>query len=131
MQRPFPATTFAGIGYLLMKTANFAIKNVPDVDTRTYEVAVKAGDSLDKIARTQGSTVEVMKKLNQTAHTLRPGRVLKYQKASLKKVIVGWKPITTSSIAVYYNGGGDSLYAKKLDYALSLVRKGKAAVCAQ
>lgn len=41
----------AGIGYLLMRMANFKIKSVPDADTRTYEVTVKAGDSLDKIAR--------------------------------------------------------------------------------
>ena len=119
----------AGIGYLLMKMANFAIKSVPDADTKTYDITVKAGDSLDKIARVQGSTVDIMKKLNPTAHVLHPGQVLKYQKATMKKVIVGWKPNTTSSIATYYNGGGDSLYGKKLDYTLSLVRKGKAAVC--
>ena len=120
----------AGIGYLLMKIATFAIKSVPDADTKIYEISVKAGDSLDKIAKVQGSTIEVMKRLNPTAHVLRPGQILKYQKASIKKVIVSWKHITTSSIATYYNGGGDSLYAKKLDYALTVIRKGKAAVCA-
>jgi hypothetical protein len=40
----------------------------------------------------------------------------------------GWKPITTNNIAKYYNVG-DSMYAKKLDYALAVIRKGKAAVC--
>ena len=120
----------AGIGYLLMKMATFAIKSVPDVDTKTYEITVKAGDSLDKIAKVQGSTIEVMKRLNPTARVLRPGQTLKYQKASIKKVIVSWKHITTSSIAFYYNGGGDPLYAKKLDYALTVIRKGKTAVCA-
>ena len=119
----------AGIGYLLMKTANFSIKSVPDADTKTYEVTVKAGDSLDKIAKAQSSTIEMLKKLNPTAHVLHPGQVLKYQKAAMKKVIVGWKPLTTSHIAIRYNVG-DPLYAKKLDYALPLVRKGKAAVCA-
>ena len=121
----------AGSGYLLMKMANFAIKSVPDADTKTYDITVKAGDSLDKIAGAQGSTVEMMKKLNPTAHVLRVGQVLKYQKATKKKVITGWKPVTTSSIATYYNGGGDSMYAKKLDYALSVIRKGAAAVCVQ
>lgn len=120
----------AGIGYLLTKMANFMIKSVPDADLKTYEITVKAGDSLDKIAKVQGSTVEVMKKLNSNSHVLKPSQVLKYQKASIKKVIIGWKPISTKNIATYYNGGGDSMYAKKLEYALSVIRKGKTAVCA-
>lgn len=121
----------AGIGYLLMKMTNFSIKSVPDDDTKKYEITVKAGDSLDKIAREHGSTVEMMRKLNPTAQILRPGQVLKLQKASLQKVIVGWKTITTASIAKYYNGGGNALYQDKLDYALSALRKNKLAVCAQ
>ncbi|MFC5475741.1 LysM peptidoglycan-binding domain-containing protein [Paraherbaspirillum soli] len=120
----------AGIGYLLMRMANFAIKNVPDTDTRTYEVTVKVGDNLDKIARTQGTTIESLRQLNPGAHMLRPGQVLKFRKAAMRKVIVGWKFITPSSVATYYNVG-DSMYAKKLDYALSIIRKGKAAVCTQ
>jgi hypothetical protein len=112
-----------------MKMANFAIKSVPDSDLKIYELTVKAGDSLDKIAKAQGSTLEVMKKLNPAAIVLKPGQVLKYQKTSMQKVVVGWKHVTTSNIATYYNGGGDSMYAKKLDYALSVIHKGKAAVC--
>lgn len=119
----------AGIGYLLMRMANYAIKSVADADAAIHEVTVQPGDSIDKIARQKGSTVDVMKKLNPGAQVLRPGQVLKYQKASLKKAIVGWKSITTSSIAAYYNVG-DSMYAKKLDYALGLIRQGKAAICA-
>lgn len=118
----------AGIGYLLMRMANFAIKNVPDADTKVYEVTIKSGDSLDLLARAHGSTVETLKELNPNAKILRPGQVLKYQKASMQKVIVGWKALTTNNIAFYYNVG-DSSYAKKLDYALSLIRSGKAAVC--
>jgi hypothetical protein len=112
-----------------MRMANYAIKSIQDSDSATYEVKVQTGDSIAKIAQTKSSTVEVMQKLNPTAHVLRPGQVLKYKKASLKKVITGWKMITTSSIATYYNVG-DSMYAKKLDYALTLIRKGKAAICA-
>ncbi|MGF6480190.1 LysM peptidoglycan-binding domain-containing protein [Paraburkholderia sp. JPY419] len=120
----------AGIGYLLMRTANYAIKNVPDADATIYEARVLSGDSIAKIAKTNGSTIEVIQKLNPSFHLLRPGQVLKYQKASLKKVIVSWKIITTSSIAKNYNSG-DSLYPQKLDYALSLIHKGEAALCAQ
>ncbi len=119
----------AGIGYLLMRIANYAIKSVQDSDRVIYEVKVQPGDSIAKIAQAKGSTVELMQKLNPAAHVLRPGQVLRYQKASLKKVITGWKAITTSNIATYYNVG-DSMYAKKRDYALTLIRKGKAAICA-
>ncbi|WP_260433643.1 LysM domain-containing protein [Burkholderia sp. Bp8998] len=119
----------AGIGYLLMRMANYAIKSVPDSDNAVYEANVQTGDSIARIARTKGSTVETMQKLNPAAHILRPGQVLKYRKASMRKVIVGWKIITTSSIAASYNVG-DPMYAKKLDHALALIRKGEAAICA-
>lgn len=126
-----PAHNFrAGIGYLLMRMANFAIRTIPDADHATYEVIVEKGDSIAKIAAARGTTIEVMQKLNPHAHTLRPGQVLKYQKASIGKVITSWKLITTSSIATYYNVG-DSSYAKKLDYVLPLLRKGTASICAR
>jgi hypothetical protein len=128
--RTIPAHNIrAGIGYLLMRMANFEFRSVLDADTKVYEVTVKAGDSLDKIARQQGSTVEAMTALNPGAAVIRPGQVLKYQKASVKRVITSWRFITTTLIAQRYNGGGDPNYAKKLDFALALVRKGKMAVC--
>lgn len=119
----------AGTGYLLMRIANYAMRSVPGPDLAIYEVRVKAGDSMAKLAKAHGSTEEIMRKLNPTAVVLMPGQYLKYQRASLKKVIIGWKLITTSSIATYYNVG-DSMYSRKLDYALALIRQGKAAVCA-
>lgn len=101
-------------------------------DTRIYEITVKPGDSLDKIARVQGSTVDTLKKLNPTAAVLRHGQVLKYQKASIQRVIVGWKIFSTRTIAENYNSmQSDPNYARKLDYALSMVRKGKDSPCTQ
>jgi hypothetical protein len=120
----------AGIGYLLMKLANYEYRSVPDTDTKIYEVAVKAGDSFDKIAKAHGTTIEELKKHNPSANVLQKGQVLKYQKASVKRVIIGWRSISTQAIAQRYNGGGDPNYAKKLDYTLSLIRKGKIAACA-
>lgn len=119
------------IGYLLMRMANYEHRSVPATDTKIHEVTVKAGDSLDKIARAQGTTLEVLTKLNPTAGVLRPGQVLKYQKASIQRVISGWRPLSTTQIAQRYNGGGDPNYAKKLDFALEQVRKAKGAACAQ
>ena len=128
--RTIPAHNIrAGIGYLLMKMANYEYRSILDADSRVYEIAVKPGDSLDKIAKTQGSTVDTLKKLNPTAAVLRPGQVLKYQKASVQRVITSWRPVSTTLMAKRYNGEGDPNYAMKLDYALAALRKGKAVVC--
>ncbi len=119
----------AGIGDLLMRMANFEFKSVPDRDGRTYDVTVRAGDSIDKIARAQGSTLELMRQLNPSSHMLKPGDVLKYQKASIQRVVTGWKPITPAGVATYYNAGGDSMYGRKMDHALNAVRQAKDARC--
>jgi LysM repeat protein len=130
--RTIPAHNIrAGIGYLLMRMANFEHRSLLGVDSKVYDVTVKPGDSLDKIAREQGSTVDTLRKLNPAATVLRPGQVLRCQKASMQRVVTSWRHISTMTIAQRYNGGGDPSYAKKLDYALSLIRKGEAAVCAQ
>jgi len=121
----------AGIGYLLMRMAKFEYRSVPSADSQIYEIAVKPGDSLGKIAKVQGTTIDTLKKLNPAVAVLHPGQTLKYRKASVQKVITSWRHISTTSIAQRYNGGGDPNYAEKLDYALSLVREGKAALCSQ
>jgi len=130
--RTLPAYNIrAGIGYLLMRMATYAYQSLPGVDPAIYEVTVKSGDSFDKIAKAQGSTTDTLKKLNPTVNpsALRPGQVLKCQKASIKRVITGWRHISTALIADRYNGGGDSTYQEKLDYVLSAIHKAKVATC--
>ncbi len=120
----------AGVGYLLMKMAYYEYRSVLSDDTKIYEVTTKPGDSLDKIAKAQGSTVDILKKLNPTVIALRSGQVLKYQKASIKRVIIGWRSFSTMTVALRYNSmQKDSNYAEKLDYALDLVRNGKTIAC--
>lgn len=109
--------------------AKFEMKDVLDKDTKIYEVTVKRGDSLAKLAHSHGSTVGIMEKLNQGARTLHPGQPLKYEKASAQQVITGWKVPTTSNVSTYYNGGGDSHYAQKLDFALSTIKMGALPPC--
>lgn len=122
----------AGMGYLLMRMAIFEYRGVPAADTKVYEVAAKPADSLAKIAKSRGTTVESLKRLNPGAgDMLRLGQTLNYQKASIERLITGWRTISTNTIAQRYNGGGDPNYAKKLEYALNLVRKGKEVACAQ
>ncbi|ACB63130.1 Peptidoglycan-binding LysM [Burkholderia ambifaria MC40-6] len=130
--RSMPAHNIrAGIGYLLMKTAHYEYRSVSNADVKIYEVIVKPGDSLDKIAKAQASTVDALRKLNPTATVLRPGQALKYQKASVQRVITSWRQISTTLIAQRYNGGGDFNYAAKLDYALKAMQKRTGAICTE
>jgi len=131
--RTMPAHNIrAGIGYLLMRMAYYEYRSVLDSDTKVYEITVKPGDTFDRIAKRQGSTSGIMTALNPTVdpRRLRPGQVVKYQKASLQRVITGWRRVSAGLMADRYNGGGDLKYAKRFDYALSAVRKGGAAICA-
>ncbi len=112
----------AGVGYLLMRLATYAIATVPDErDKKTYEVAVKAGDSIDRIARANSSTIDTNKSLNASVHTLHAGQTLKYRKAAVQKMIVRWSMATPSTIASRYNIG-DPEYARKLEYCLAVMR---------
>jgi len=124
--RSIPAHNIrAGIGYLLMRMANFKYRSVLDTDSAIYEVTVKAGDSLEKISRARGSTVEVLKNLNPMASILRPGQILRYQKASIKRFITGWRHASPTTVANYYNGDGDSDYVEKLQFVLDSIRSPK------
>ncbi|MES2741149.1 MAG: LysM domain-containing protein [Pseudomonadota bacterium] len=128
--RTIPAHNIrAGIGYLLMRMATFENRSVLSRDLKIYVISVKAGDSYEKIAKANGTTIEVLKKFNPMATVLRTGQTLKYQKSSIQRVITSWRHISTTLIAQRYNGGGDSFYANKLDYALVLVRKSKGDLC--
>lgn len=130
--RNIPALNMrAGIGYLLMRMADFGYRTLLSTDTKTYEMTVKSGDSFEKLAKAHGTTVDLLRKLNPTSTVLQSGQVLKYQKASIQKVITGWKNFSTLSVAQRYNSmRRDVNYAKKLDHALSLIRRGESGPCA-
>lgn len=121
----------AAIAYLLMRLANYSIKSVPDADGKTYEVTVVKHDSLDRIARSNGTTVEALRDANIHTGVLKPGQVLKYRKASMRKVIVGWKSANPINAGRYYNTKDPAGYATKINYALATIRKGKVASCAR
>jgi hypothetical protein len=122
----------AGVGYLLMRHAYYAHKSIPDADDKVYEITVKTGDSLEKIAKANGSTVEVLQKLNPEAKVLRIGQVLKYQKAAIKKVITGWKAVTPLSIALLYNSmTKDPHYTERIVHAFKQVKRVEMGQCAQ
>lgn len=111
----------AGTGYLLMRLARFDIADVVDDTAVVSVVEVRRGDTYSKIAHDNGSTVSTLKMLNRGILALSPGMSIKCQKASMRKVIVGWEPITTAHIASRYNVG-DPAYARKLNYCLSAMK---------
>jgi hypothetical protein len=84
---------------------------------------------MEKIAKTNSSTTEILAKLNPDAKILRVGQLLKLQPGTVNRVITGWRPMIPATIAQRYNGGGDPTYASKLDFALTVVRKGKDVAC--
>lgn len=124
-----PQNIRAGIGYLLLRMANFEHKSMRDTSAPVKEVPVKSGDSLDRIARNNDSTLAIVRELNPSVSVLQVGQLIKVQKGETRMVVTSWRLITTNTIAQRYNGGGDPNYARKLDYALSLVRNGSEAVC--
>lgn len=115
----------AGVGYLLMRMAEYEYHSMPTADTTLYEVTVKPGDSLDKIARVNGSTTEVMARLNPAAAILQTGQVLRVQRASTQRVISGWRPLSTALIFKRYNGGREATYVRKLEIVLEMQRNEK------
>jgi hypothetical protein len=118
----------AGVGYLLMRHAIYANQSVLSADTRIHEVTAAPGDSLDRIAKAQGSTAEVMKRLNPSVHTVHAGDLLRYQRATVKRVITGWRPLSADGIARRYNRG-DSRYAEKMGYASAAINMRVEAAC--
>ncbi len=109
----------AGIAYLFTRMAQFDMITVHDpVDSSIQLVRVQPGDSLERIAKRVGTTVEIlsaMRKVNSSS-VLRIGEALQYRKAKLQLSIVGWRSWDYATIAARYNGGGDKHYAEKLEY---------------
>ncbi|MFT8368351.1 MAG: hypothetical protein ABF646_06335 [Acetobacter papayae] len=70
----------AGIGYLLMRMANFECQSTLGSDAKICEITAKYLYGIGKIAKAQGSAVHTLRKLNPTAIVLRAGQVLNCQK---------------------------------------------------
>lgn len=112
----------AGIAYLLVKLCETTMKSVQDgADKAVYEYIVVPGDSFAQIATRVGTTVDELQAQNPTLHVLHPKDKVKYRKAAIKRVIVGWRAANANSIAARYNGGGDLAYVEKLNYVWPLI----------
>ena len=117
----------AAVGYLLMRMADYGYATVPDPGGRIVEVTARPGDSLATLAKRCGSTLDMVRRLNPSATVIQVGQVLKCQAASMRKVIIGWKPFTYATVSRRYNGNGnpsgDPRYAEKLEYVFDAIRK--------
>lgn len=122
----------AGIAYLLMRLAKFGMATVVDTThNKVHETVIKPGDTFERIARGNGTTADTLKALNKNMVTLRPGQTVRFQRATVRKVITRWDPPTSRNIATRYNVG-DPEYAKKLEYCLSIIRRAQEeSTCAQ
>jgi hypothetical protein len=117
----------AAVGYLLMRMADYRFGTVLDMDSPVADVTAGRGDSLSSISKRCRSTLDTMQQLNPGVHTVREGQVLKCRRASIQKVIVGFKPFTFVTVARRYNGNGqpsgDPRYSAKLEYAMSAIKR--------
>ena len=107
-----------GMAYAYTKLSTFA-SVVIDQRKLTYEV--KAGDSLDKIAKAVGTTVQNLVALNSGVSVIiRPKQKLIYQKAAIQPSGCN---VTAETLQNKYNGNGDSHYAEKIKYCLVVIGK--------
>ena len=117
----------AAVGYMLMRMADYGFATVLDRDSGVFNVTVGRGESLSTLARKHRSTLDTMQKLNIGVHMVREGQVLKCQRASIQKVIAGFRPFTLTTIARRYNGNGqpkgDPLYSAKLEYSMDAIKR--------
>jgi len=88
-------------------------------DPTVREYTVKRGDAVDNIAVAVKSTRENIFELNTNAQgTIFQNQKLKYQLAETR--LIGRPIFTPEILQDKYNGNGDSSYAEKIRYCLSL-----------
>lgn len=111
----------AGVAYLLMRHAKIGYKITTVFDPKEYQVTVKYGDTINKIAASNTTTVSILKNLNPqiNMHHLQVGQQLRYTKAQIRKTVIGWQKMDFLSIAKRYNAKGDRRYTRKLQYAFT------------
>lgn len=87
----------AAITYLMMKLSNTKEESTIDqYDSTLYSAIVQKGDLADNIRKERKTTIPNLTKNNpgKNLDKIHPGDILYYQKASMKVIITGWKPIT-------------------------------------
>jgi hypothetical protein len=120
----------AGVGYLLLRMAIYEFHSLPMPGAAITGYTVREGDGFERIARSQASTTEWLKKLNPGVGLLRPGVTIRIQRAEIRREIVRWRSLNAMLLRERYNGDRDERYAEKIEYALRLVRTDGVNPCA-
>jgi exosome complex RNA-binding protein Rrp4 len=114
-----------------MRLANYEFQSVPNAGSRIVTRIVRVGDSLDRIARLEGSTTDWLKHLNHGIGVIRAGDIVHVQPAAMVRTITGWRQITAKLLQARYNGDRDLRYAQKIEHALAIVRSVGISACAR
>lgn len=101
-----------GVAYLAHKAAIYGTKE--EEIGEILKTSVRRGDSLSKIAKREGTTIETLRKHNPNANPnkLRAGQELQYRKAKIVPCITGWR--SWDEAVKRYNGGGNPNYLKEV-----------------
>lgn len=113
----------AGVAYVLTRMIETrSTSHVLPSEQAIHTYVVEVGDSLERISRRVGSTVDNLRQNNpHLGSNLRPGQLVAYQKADMRPIITGWRSITPESLMARYNGNKDALYARKIKYILDRI----------
>ncbi len=113
----------AGTGYLLMRIGTFAMTNFNKPGGVRKMVMVKAGDTIERLAKLHQSTTLSILGSNPTvtANSLRIGQGIIIAQAELRWTPTSWRAFTADTIAQNYNGGGDKNYSVKLAHCMKLL----------
>jgi LysM repeat protein len=114
----------AGIAYDVHLNARYANVEVIE-DAKNQVHTVEKGETVDSIAKAEGTTVENLMTLNSldkhSAAHIHLGQKLTFQKAHHEWKIVGWKQWMDAIKA--YNQGGDAQYLGKITDNLAKIKK--------
>lgn len=115
----------AGIAYLLRRLAKYGENPIDESDKTIYSYKMKR-EIVSKVASRESTSLDVLKSMNPETRNwnhVPEGTILRYRRVKKGLQIIGWRPMSTSSIASNYNGGGDENYAEKLDYCLQIIKE--------
>lgn len=101
-----------GIAWLIHKAAVYSFRDIEEGEFFAYRA--EKGDTLDRIAKKQGTTMNTILKYNPetNAKSLRAGEILSLKKARARAYISGWR--SQEDAIKRYNGGGDPHYVRKV-----------------
>jgi LysM repeat protein len=115
----------AGVAWLFHNAVNYSFQTTETGPEFLYKVV--SGDNLSKIARSQGTTVETIRKYSRLkSDQLQIGQELRYKKATQKWAVTRWNSWETAALKYNgKNGAGDPDYLEKVKKNYQKIKQGK------